>query len=102
MGTTKMLCHPNAVTSAPHTTGANAGPNVIMQPPTDRYVPSLFFGVTTRMVFIISGMKMPVPTACTRRATSSGSKLGATSPIAEPTMLKPAAPKNSVRTWKRR
>ena len=54
------------------------------------------------MVFIISGMKMPVPTACTRRATSSSSKLGATSPIAEPTMLKPAAPKNSVRTWKRR
>ena len=93
-----MLCQPNMVTSAPHTTGANAGPNVIMQPPTDRYDPSLFFGVTTRMVFIMSGMKMPVPTACTRRATSSISKLPATRPIADPTMLNAAALKNSVRT----
>ena len=36
VGTTKMLCHPNAVTTAPHTTGASAGPNVIMQLPIDR------------------------------------------------------------------
>src|SRR5699024_7529311 len=61
-GTTKMLCQPNAVTSAPHTTGANAGPNVIMHPPTDMNAPSRFFGVTAKMVFIMSGMKMPVPT----------------------------------------
>lgn len=35
VGTRKMLCQPAAVTSAPHTTGASAGPNVIMQLPID-------------------------------------------------------------------
>ena len=101
-GTTKMLCQPNAVTSAPHTTGAKAGPNVIMHPPMDMNDPSRFFGVTARMVFIISGMKMPVPTACTSRATSSTAKLPANSPAADPAMLKAAAAKNSVRSLKRR
>ena len=67
-----------------------------------RRVPRTAAGEFVMMTLVTDGKNRPVPTACTRRATSSSSKLGATSPIAEPTMLKPAAPKNSVRTWKRR
>lgn len=97
-----MLCQPNEVTSAPHTTGANAGPNVITQPPMDMNVPRRFFGMTARIVFIMAGMKMPVPTACTRRATISMAKLFAKSPIAEPPRLRIAAARNNVRSLTRR
>ena len=97
-----MLCHPNVVTSAPHTTGANAGPNVIMQPPMDMNVPIFSFGVTTNTVFIMSGMKIPEPTACTRRAAISSSKFGASRPMSEPTSVNAAAEKYSGRSLKRR
>ena len=102
IGTAKMLRQPSPVTSAPHTTGANAGPNVIVQLPIDRYVPVFSRGTTTRIAFIISGMKMPVPTAWIRRATRSTAKLPAKNPSADPAKLSPAAQKNSTRSLTRR
>ena len=101
-GTANTLCQPNEVTSAPHTVGARAGPNVITQPPMARNVPSLRFGATTRTVFIMSGMKMPEPAACTRRAAMSSSKLEANNPMSEPTSVNAAAAKYRGRSLKRR
>ena len=63
IGAIKIERHPRFVTNAPHTTGANAGPNVMVHPPNERYDPSLFFGVTAKIVFIIRGMNTPEPTA---------------------------------------
>ena len=83
---------------APHTTGANAGPKVIMQPPVAMAPPSLFLGVTARMVFIMSGMNRPEPIACTRRATMSSAKLPANRPSADPASVKAAPAKNSTRS----
>ena len=101
-GTRKTLCHPRAVTMPPHTTGAKAGPKVIVQLPMDMKVPSLFFGVTARIVFIIMGMKMPVPIAWMRRAMSRSVKFGARKPRMEPAKLSAEAEKNRVRSLKRR
>ena len=86
----------------PHTTGARAGPNVIMHPPIDMNVPRRFLGATTRMVFIIMGMKMPEPIAWTRRATSKNGKFIANRPMSEPAAVNAAAAKNRVRSLKRR
>ena len=102
-GTANTLCQPNEVTSAPHTVGARAGPNVIMQPPMDRNVPNLRLGAITSTVFIMSGMKMPEPAACTRRAAMSSSKFVASNPMTEPTSVNAAAAKyRGRRSSKRR
>ena len=101
-GTTNTECQPKAVTRQPHTTGANAGPKLIMHPPMDMNVPSLFLGVTTRMVFIIMGMNMPAPTAWMRRATSRKPKFIEKRPIAEPTTHRTAPAKKSLRSSKQR
>ena len=71
----------------PVTTGANAGPNVIMQPPMDMNWPRRCFGVTARIVFIIIGMNSPLPHACTTRASSSTGKFGENRPISEPAVV---------------
>ena len=98
---TNTLRQPNAVTIRPDTTGANAGPKVIMQLPMDRYVPKRLRGATISTVLIMAGMKMPVPTACARRAASNRGKVGAAMQASDPPTRNTAAAKKSVRRCSR-
>lgn len=54
-------------------------------------------GATASTVLIITGMKMPVPTACTRRAARKSGQVGASMAATSPRVRKPAAVRNSVR-----
>ena len=96
-----MDLHPSRVTNEPHSTGAKAGPKVIMQPPVAMYTPKRFLGHTERMVLIIMGMSMPEPIACTRRAASRKGKQNANRPIAEPAMVRTEQKQYSLRSFTR-
>ena len=54
------------------------------------------------MAFIIRGMKMPVPTACTSREANSTAKVGATRPPIDPSALHARATNSNVRGPSRR
>ena len=65
--------------------------SLCVQLPIDMNVAIRFFGARRKTVLSISGMKMPLPIACTRRAITRNAKLKATSPMTEPTSVKPTA-----------
>ena len=66
------------------------------------YVPSFSRGATSRMEFIMSGMRMPAPRACSRRKTSRRPKFGARAASTVETSSTTVAKKNVGRILKRR
>lgn len=62
-GTINTLRHPHASTITPVTIGADAGPKAIIPLPIARNVPSRCEGTISKIAFIMSGIKIPVPTA---------------------------------------
>lgn len=56
-------CHPHASTITPVTIGADAGPKAIIPLPIAKNVPSRCEGTISKIAFIMSGIKIPVPTA---------------------------------------
>ena len=66
---------------------ASEGPSVVIAAMMPIMSPSFWRGETASVMFMPSGVRSPVPTACSRRPMSSTLNEGASAPTAEPTTM---------------
>ncbi|MNI49855.1 hypothetical protein D3C73_1044900 [compost metagenome] len=84
----KIQCQLRLEISSPAMVGPIAGATIITRPISPIAAPLFSGGMITRIVLNISGRSSAVPTACTTRASSRNSKLGALAAMKVPTMEK--------------